>query len=315
MDKKKKVISVLISIFIVCAAVIFFTPKDKKVEIVLPKGSSVKSIASKLKQSDIIYSENLFIFFVKIFNYSKDLKAGKYEFNTKDNMFTIIKKIKNGQSIYVKVTIPEGFTIKEIANLLEQKDLCKAENFINLANEKHMEGFLLPETYFFDPLSTEIDIINEMNNEFKSFFTKELQDRAAQMNLSVGDAVTLASIIEKEAVSAEERPVIAGVFINRLKKNMRLQSCATVFYATGIKKERLTLKDLQIESKYNTYKYKGLPPGPICNPGRDCITAALYPAVTDNLFFVSKGNGTHQFSNTFEQHKKNKIVYKEKATK
>ena len=139
--------------------------------------------------------------------------------------------------------------------------------------------------------------------------------RLKEINKPKRDVIILASIVEKEAIADSERPIIAGVFLNRLSKGMRLESCSTVLYAMGINKERLTFKDLKFDSPYNTYKYKGLPPGPICNPGAESIDAVLYPQQTDSLFFVSKGNGTHYFSSTFEQHVKNKIESKKKNKK
>lgn len=314
MVKRKKVI-ILIPIFFIIflTLIIFHKTENNVIEVVIPKGSSPKTIAMILKDSKLIYSEKIFIGLVKVFNYSKHLKAGAYEFNTNDNIFKIILKIKNGENINIKLTIPEGFDIKKIGNILEEKGICKSENFIRIATEKKMEGFLFPDTYFIVPSSNELDIINMMNDEFNKFFTKDMKERCKKLNMSVYDIITLASIVEKEAVSPKERPMIAAIFLNRLNKKMRLESCATVLYALGITKERLSFEDLKFESKYNTYKYHGLPPGPICNPGIKSIEAVLYPVTTDNLFFVSKGNGTHFFSSTFNEHVKNKIASKKKA--
>jgi UPF0755 protein len=313
---KKKII-LLISVFLIAALALlfFYNNNNAVVEVVIPKGASPKLIASKLKDAKLIYSENFFVALIKISKYSKKLKAGRYEFNSKDSVFKIIKKIKNGENSNIKITIPEGYNIKEIGLLLEEKNICKAADFIKLADTKEMEGFLFPDTYFIVPPANEFDIINMMNGEFYKFFTQDMKNRCSQLNMSVKEIITLASIIEKEAIAKEERPVIAGVFINRLKKNMRLESCATVLYAMGIKKERLSFGDLKFESKYNTYKYKGLPPGPICIPSIESIKAALYPAETNDLFFVSKGNGTHYFSTTFNEHIKNKLASKKKAIK
>jgi UPF0755 protein len=173
-----------------------------------------------------------------------------------------------------------------------------------------MEGFLLPETYFIDPAATEKDIIKIMNDEFNKFWTKKLEIRAEELNMTKKDIITLASIVEKEAVSANERPVIAGIFYNRLAKKMRLESCSTVLYAMGINKERLTFDDLKFNSPYNTYKHAGLPPGPICNPGKETIMSVLFPKKTSYLYFVSKGDGTHLFATTLNEHVSQKMIQK-----
>ena len=196
--------------------------------------------------------------------------------------------------------------MQKITDLDGFKDICDEEKFISLAQEQNMEGYLFPNTYFFAPQTPEQDVIKAMNNEFNKFWTNEKKERLQETGKSLEDVIILASIVEKEAVANSERPVIAGVFLNRLSKNMRLESCSTVLYAMGINKEKLTFEDLKFESPYNTYKYYGLPPGPICNPGAKSIDAVLYPQITNNLFFVSKGNGTHYFSSTFEEHVRNK---------
>jgi UPF0755 protein len=145
-----------------------------------------------------------------------------------------------------------------------------------------------------------------MNNEFNKRVTADMRERAKDINEDLKNIITLASIVEKEAVKPEERPVIAAVFYNRLKKKIPLQSCATVLYAMGVTKAKLSVEDTKFESPYNTYRHYGLPPGPICSPGIDSIKAVLYPAQTDSLYFVSSGDGTHMFSQTFEEHKNNK---------
>lgn len=313
--RRKIIISISIIIFVIFIALIMFQAvKDNKVvEVFIPRGSSPHKIAKILKDSEIISSQKLFLALIKYYGYSTKLQAGLYEFNTKDSLFTIIDKIKNGHSKNLKITIPEGFNIKQIAKILSEKNICDKEKFVELATQQNMEGYLFPNTYFLLPQMQEQEIIKIMNDEFNNFWTQEKEDRLKRINKSKKDVIILASIVEKEAVSDAERPVIAGVFLNRLSKGMRLESCSTVLYAMGTNKERLSFDDLKFNSPYNTYMYKGLPPGPICNPGAEAINAVLYPQTTDNLYFVSKGNGTHFFSSTFEQHKKNKIVSKKKS--
>ncbi|MCR4662266.1 MAG: endolytic transglycosylase MltG [Endomicrobiaceae bacterium] len=307
----KKIILILVVIFIIVAFVIpYVTKEEKVVEVFIPKGSSPHKISRILKDSEVISSKELFVFLIKFYGYSTKLQAGLYDFNTKDSLNTIIEKIKNGESKNIKITIPEGFNIKQTAKILSENNICDEQKFINLAEEQNMEGFLFPNTYFLLPQMSEQEVINIMHEDFNKFWTKEKQERLEQINKTEKEVIILASIVEKEAVADNERPIIAGVFLNRLSKGMRLESCSTVLYAMGINKERLSFEDLKFESPYNTYKYKGLPPGPICNPGAKAIDAVLYPQITDSLYFVSKGNGTHYFSSTFEQHVKNKIVSK-----
>ena len=319
MAKKRKVIvivSIILLIILIFTTLIIFQQKeDKVIEVLIPKGASPHKIARILKNSDIISSQGIFLFLIKIKNYSKKLQAGLYDFNKKDSFFTIINKLKNGDSKNIKIIIPEGFNIKQIAKVLSENNICNENKFIESATSQNLEGYLFPNTYFLLPQMDEQEVIKIMNDEFNKFWTKEKEEILKQTKKSKKDIIILASIVEKEAVEDDERPIIAGIFINRLSKGMRLESCATILYTMGISKERLTFEDLKFESPYNTYKYKGLPPGPICNPGAEAIDAVLNPVITENLYFVSKGNGTHFFSSTFEQHVKNKIVSKKKVKK
>ena len=312
MAKIKKIILTFFIIFVLIIVLMISnaTKENRTVEVFIPKGASPHKIAKILKDSEIISSKKIFLVLIKFYGYSTKLQAGLYDFNTKDSLNSIIEKIKNGESKNIKITIPEGFNIKQIAKVLSEHNICDEQKFINLAQQKNKEGYLFPNTYFLLPQMSESEVIDIMNEEFNKFWTKERQERLQQINKTLRDIIILASIVEKEAVADSERPIIAGVFLNRLSKGMRLESCSTVLYAMGINKERLSFEDLKFDSPYNTYKYKGLPPGPICNPGAKAIDAVLYPQVTDSLYFVSKGNGTHYFSSTFEQHIKNKIVSK-----
>ena len=318
MAKGRRII-ILTIVVIIAMIVVFIIPyiakENRTVEVLIPKGSSPHKIAKILKESDVITSQKIFLMLIKYYGYSTKLQAGLYDFNTKDSLGAIIDKIKNGESKNIKVTIPEGFNIKQIAKVLSEHNICDEQKFINLAQEQNMEGYLFPNTYFLLPQMLEQEVINIMNEDFNKFWTKEKEERLKQINKTKKDTIILASIVEKEAIADSERPIIAGVFLNRLSKGMRLESCSTVLYAMGINKERLSLEDLQFDSPYNTYRNKGLPPGPICNPGAKAIDAVLYPQVTDSLYFVSKGNGTHYFSSTFEQHIKNKIVSKKNQKK
>lgn len=274
---------------------------------------STQEIAHLLKTNNLIKSKILFSCiaeFLELWNIT--LKSGEYEIKYK-NVFQILKMLIIGQSRVHKITIPEGYTTNQIANLLSKQKLINKEVFIKLAKDNifcnelnipvnQLEGYLFPDTYFFIPNITEKEIVKIMVNRFKKVMKNEYINRAKELNLSIHEIITLASLIEKEAKVEEERFLISAVFHNRLKKNLRLCSCASVRYSLLKFKEPLTLEDLKVNSKYNTYKYIGLPPSPIANPGKKSIYAALYPAKSNFLYFVSKNDGTHKFSITLKEH-------------
>ena len=214
------------------------------------------------------------------------------------------------------VTFPEGYELREFALLLQKKGLKNADDFINASNKKYdydflprvkdgyLEGYLFPDTYNISPEMTCEDIINMMLSRFDEIYTEEFEARAKEIGMNTSEVVTLASIIEREAAVKDERTLVSSVFHNRLKSEEYpyLQSCATVQYILEERRDILTNADIAIDSPYNTYKYKGLPPGPISSPGKACIEAALYPADTNYYFFVSNGDGTQTFSETFQEH-------------
>jgi UPF0755 protein len=240
------------------------------------------------------------------------------------SMEEIMNLLIEGKAETVRFTIPEGYDIRRTTAKLSEEGLINAETFAKEiesgqfdyeflkdtpAGPDRLEGYLFPETYEIFANANEHDIIDKMLYQFNKVFTEEYYTRAEELGMSVRDVITLASIIEREARVPEDRPVIASVFYNRMKIDMPLQSCATVQYILGEQKSRLTTKDTQIESPYNTYLHTGLPPGPIASPGADSIKAALYPADTDYLFFLAKGDGAHVFSRTYDQFLKDKDKY------
>ena len=206
--------------------------------------------------------------------------------------------------------------MEQIITTLEEKGVTTREEFLDAAangdynydyiGEKgdalRVQGYLFPETYLFEKGISAYDVINTMIAQFDSLLTDEWKAQLATRGLSIHDWVTMASIVEKEAVVQEDRPIIAGVFYNRLDQGMLLQSCATVQYALGEVKPVLTNEDVAVDSPYNTYIHEGLPPTPIASPGEASLEAALYPADTTYLFFVAKPNGAHIFTNTYEEH-------------
>ena len=302
--KKKYQIYLSLAIFFV-----FVTPplfylignrrfSEVKIVRIKPQMSS-RAIATLLQEKKIIRSKNFFLLLLRLTRNERKLQAGLYELRSWTSPFDLIKKLAKGEVTVITLTIPEGYTATQIANLLEKKQLCSAEKFLKVVKENELEGFLFPARYTI-PSSVSIKgIISMMEQKFKEVmgpYQKGLEE------ISLKKIVTIASIVEKEAEMDWERPIVASVIYNRIKKGLPLASCATVEYALGEHKAHLADKDLRIDSPYNTYIHYGLPPGPICNPGKASLKAALFPAHTKFLFFVSKGAGTNVFSENYAQH-------------
>ncbi|MCB4792843.1 MAG: endolytic transglycosylase MltG [Elusimicrobia bacterium] len=280
---------------------------SKPVLVYIPPGSSAYDISIKLKQAGVINSSKMFLLTAKITRSIKQLKSGTYEISPRDSIFKVIAMLEKGKSKYIKVTIPEGFTCRQIADKLSELGIADKDKFIKLTKDENLEGYLFPETYYLERNIPEQKLVNKMLEQFNVHFSSDMRKRANSMKyMNEKNIIILASIIEKEAALEAERPVISAVFHNRLKKYMYLESCATVLYAMGIHKDKLTYDDLKIDSPYNTYKHYGLPPGPICNPGLGSINAALYPADSTDLYFVARGSGTHSFSVGYKEHLKEK---------
>lgn len=288
------------------------------------KGMNVRDIARLLKNKEIIRSEFPFEILVRITASQKKIRQGVYRLSSSQNLVEIFRIITEGRTGNLCVTIPEGFNIYQIANLLKNGwIILDKEKFIKLTSDKDfisnldvdaksLEGYLFPETYCFEPESDEEKVIKIMVKEFKKrvMTHKEYQEQGKFLGLNMQEILTLASIIEKETAVSKERSFISAVFHNRLKEGMPLESDPTVIYALGERFDgNLKREDLHIDSEYNTYKYTGLPPTPICNPGIKSIESALYPSPVDYLFFVSKGDGTHIFSSDVEEHRENVIRY------
>lgn len=306
---KNKFPLVILSVIAITAVVLFvalFSPVYRETFIKIPEGSTSRQVARILKKEKIIRSENIFLAIAWLTRTEKKLKPGTYKFHNRLPDFIILKNIVRGNTYKIKITIPEGFTAKEIAELLGKKGICSSRLFLEIVENKKMEGYLFPETYFFEPDSKEKNVVQALNKQFKKIFTDDFIEKARELNLTKEEIIILASIIEKEAKREEERPLISAVFHNRLRKRWNLESCATVLYALGRHKEFLVYKDLEIDSPFNTYIHSGLPPAPIANPGLASIKAALYPAVTDDMFFIVAGSGTHKFSKYAKDHNSKK---------
>jgi UPF0755 protein len=285
---------------------------SEKIITVLP-GQHFKMIATQLEGAGIIRNSIRFKLFAQFKGYDKRIKAGEYRLSTTLSPKQILEIMVSGKVALYRITIPEGYNLVQIAGIVSNMGLAEAPVFIQSATDPaivnalgveagSLEGYLFPDTYHF-PKGLPLDeIMGTMVNRFREIFSAEWQERARQMDMSVHQVVTLASIIEKETGAAFERPLIASVFHNRLAKGMRLSSDPTVIYGIIDFDGNLTRKHLTMETPYNTYLNKGLPPGPIANPGLASLEAALYPAETDYLYFVSKKDSTHQFSTTFKEH-------------
>jgi UPF0755 protein len=283
--------------------------------IEIPEGSRLREISIRLTDKGLIQHPLKFEWIARYQDLDRKLKAGEYQLSASMPPMAILKKLTEGDIYLHHVTIPEGFTIRQTARTLEEAGLVSAEKFISLTSEKtfldqlgisanSLEGYLFPNTYYFPKGVEEETVIQKMVDEFRKVFSPDLKKRSEEIGFSVHQVVTLASIIEKETGTAEERPLIASVFHNRLKKGMRLESDPTVIYGLKDFDGNLTRKHLKTPNAYNTYVIKGLPPGPIASPGEASLRAALFPSETTFLFFVSKNDGTHYFSSNYKDHRK-----------
>lgn len=292
---------------------IFGEKKEYNQRVIIEKNVSVmKSLDKIIKKDDIIFK-----IYLKTKNGGKDIKAGVYSINGRYSLNELMEIFESGRGRMVKVTIPEGYSIKEIIELLEKRGEIKGEKFYQALKEYegkfpyptpngNFEGYLYPETYFLSENYSEYELISVMLKEFiKKFPAENYPDKDEFYKKLI-----MASILEREAQVKNEKPLMASVFYNRIEKNMTLSSDATVNFLYGYKKRRMYYKDLEVDSPYNTYKYRGLPPAPICNPAIDSVESAYNPANTEYLFFVAKGDGGHFFSKTYKEHlefqKKNK---------
>jgi UPF0755 protein len=280
----------------------------------IPKGASFNQIADRLGKENLIANEWFFRGIARLKGEDRKIIPGEYELHAGMQPTEILSKLVDGRIYYHSVTIPEGYTIEQIANLLAVKELTDRAEFLQLTRDPDMihslnlqvptlEGYLFPDTYFFSRPTPPDVIIRTLVHRLWETFTPEFQARAKDIEMTVQEVLTLASVIEKETGLSQERPLVSGVFHNRLRKNIPLQSDPTVIYALKGFDGNIRKKDLLVESPYNTYLVVGLPPGPIANPGEAAIRAALFPTPTDFVYFVSRNDGSHEFSSTLAEHK------------
>ncbi|HHT42378.1 MAG TPA: endolytic transglycosylase MltG [Firmicutes bacterium] len=282
-------------------------------------GMNTRQIAELLEEEGIISNPALFQIMVRLESAEHHLQAGAYLLSPEMRPLEIIDHLRSGRVTTVRVIIPEGFEIKQIAALLAEKGLADRERFIELASDAHsvfgeelpidlpiasLEGYLFPDTYYFSEGQTEEDLIGQMVSRFVQVAEEEVVPLLEESGLTLHEVVTLASIVEREIMVHEERAIVASVYLNRLAVDMPLQADPTVRYVTEEERPIVLYRDLEIDSPYNTYRYRGLPPGPIASPGLASMLAVLNPAETNYFFFVSRRDGTHEFTETYSEHLK-----------
>ncbi len=324
----KLVISLLLAaVFVLAVHVALFLMRPASSvkeyhEVLVQEGASFKSVAQELKKNGIISDRQTFIILGKLLGATRTIRAGFYSFDTSMKPLDVLMMLQKGKIIEYQVVIPEGFEMGQIAEAVAATGLTTKDDFLKKAKDPQLvrslglegdslEGFLFPATYYF-PKGISLDgILRQMVYKYHEVFNPDLKARAAELGMTELQAITLASLIEREANLDSERLLISAVFHNRLKVNMPLQCDPCVIYAlerNGKYNGDLTRQNLRFKDPYNTYVYKGLPPGPIANPGKPSIIAALYPAKVDYIYFVSRNDGTHYFSRDLAQH--NKAVHK-----
>ncbi len=299
--------------------------KGDSVTVIINDGDNMSQIIGKLQEIGLLKSGTGLLLLAELSGKDRHIKAGRYDFEKGTTLYSLFNKLVQGDVMLKDVTIPEGSTAREIAGILKRQIQIDSLEFFRVTQNdslawsmdlpvSNLEGYLFPETYKLAWGISPEKVARIMVGQLRKTFNDSLLRRAEEMNFSLTEVITLASLIEAEAKEEKERAIISAVYHNRLKLGMLLQACPTVTYGLPEIDRPLLLNDLERDSPYNTYKYPGLPPGPICNPGKASILAALYPADVDYLFFVSKGDGTHIFSTTLAEHNqaKNKIKHAQK---
>lgn len=287
-------------------------PNGHPVTVTIPAGFSARRIATLLQEQGILQDRTIFLV-LSLIEGRRSLKAGEYLLSPAMTPYAILRLLREGKVILHPIVVPEGFTMNDIGAALEKAGITSKQAFLRQANNPELmkelgvpadraEGYLFPDTYFFAKGTPPRVILRRMVQNFWRRFTPDLRALAAARHMSVHQVVTLASIVEKEAKEDWEKPLIAAVFLNRLKDQMLLQADPTVIYCLPHFDGNIRKEDLQVDSPYNTYRYPGLPPGPIASPGIASLRAVLHPAPVSYLYFVSMNNGEHHFSYTLEEH-------------
>jgi len=321
MNKMKRTVFLTLPIFILImffymGAVLFMpiTFKDKEIEIHIPKGMTYKEVIHLLRENGILRGHYLFLCLGVLTGTDKKLKSGYYIFRSGTDPIEIFQKLLRGEMIEYEVTVIPGSTLWDVAPVLESHSFIANDEFFKLAHDKifldslkikapSMEGYLFPDTYRFPKGTPPVKIIETMVNTLRKNYPSDFDTKAGRLGMNENQILTLASIIEKEARFDGERSVISAVFHNRLKKGLPLQSDPTSIYGIKGYREGVTSYDIRNDNPYNTYRINGLPPGPIATPSIKSIHAAMNPQDVSYLYFVSRKDGTHYFSETFPEHR------------
>ena len=304
------ILSSLVFAYFACQPV---GPSSKTILVDIPRGTGFMEVIDILDNAGLVGNKTFFYTLAIMKGAVRQIRAGEYELSDAMSPVDIINKLVKGDIKAYLVTVPEDFTVKEIAARLAENKLVPEKTFLKLAFDqnfvktlnipgKTLEGYLYPETYKLDRSMGSKEIIQVMNQEFWKRFTPEMRQRAAAMGMTITEVVTLASMIGKETGFKDEKPLVSAVFHNRLKKGMRLQSDPTAVYNLDNFDGKIRRSHLLRDTPHNTYRNSGLPPGPIANPDIDSLKAALYPANVNYLYFVANNNGSHQFSLTLIDH-------------
>ncbi len=307
--------------------------EEATVQVQVAPGASGTVIGRQMERAGVIADGGLFATLTALMGLQGRLAAGTYEFGRGVPVADAVRRVRAGVTVpAVTVTIPEGKRLEEVAAILERQGVVSAADFLAAAHGDYpqtvardrpagstLEGYLFPDTYFFTKHTSAQEVVERLLTTFEERLSTELRAAIQAQGLTLHQAVTLASIVEREAQVPEERPLIAAAFLNRLRAGMPLQADPTVQYALttdgasvqryGWWKRDLTVDDLKVDSPYNTYARGGLPPGPICNPGLAALRAVAYPAPVRYLYFVARGDGTHAFAETLEEHNRNVARY------
>lgn len=305
------------------------SPKDRAREIVveIPQQATAGLAGEILKEEGLVRSSLMFKLYARYKGMDSRIKAGQYKLNSALSTPQIVMELVNGNLTVQSITIPEGWNTALVADLLAERNLVNREGFMATVagqdfnysfladlpqDDKRLEGYLFPDTYHFNIGESDIEIIETMLKRFdREMAELDYAAQAERNGITLHEAVTIASLVEREARADEERPLIAGVIYNRLNISMPLQIDATIQYALGENKPEIYYKDLEVDSPYNTYQNYGLPPGPIAMPGRSSLLAAVNPADTDYFYYVAKPDGTHAFAATLAQHNVYKEMYQQ----
>ena len=305
---------VLFGAFAVTLALVSLHDIGGREMVQVPEGASLRETARSLYEAGVVRHPRLFVLVARALRYDADIQAGTYEFGPSTSDLRVLLALRHGEVAGRTVTVPEGFRAAQIAALMESALGIDRAEFMDLVHDPELitgfgisapslEGYLHPDTYRFRVDATALEVIETMVGETREFLDERKLARGESLGLSEREVLTLASIVEAEALYDRERPRIAAVYHNRLDSGWRLEADPTVRYAIGRFRRRLYYGDLDVESPYNTYRNTGLPPGPICSPGKASIDATLYPLEgSDEFFFVADWDGTHRFSRTFEEH-------------